>query len=277
MIGENERMRVAVRKAVVLAAGRGTRMRRSDSSARLEPAQRAAADAGNKAMMPIRGDIRFLDYVLSSLADAGLAEVCLVLPPGAEEIRKRYESPARLSIAFAEQAEPTGAAAALLSAEEFAGDEDFLALNSDNYYPASAYRSLLDLGEPGLPVFDRSLLAERSNFPAERVAQYAILDVGEDGYVRRIVEKPDSSEISAGRVLVSMNLWRMRKPIFEACRKLLPSARGEKELPRAVDFAISGGLDRFRAVFCGDGVLDLSTRGDVAAVAEGLRGIEVRV
>ena len=54
------------------------------------------------------------------------------------------------------------------------------------------------------------------------------------------------------------------------------SARGERELPQAVDFGIRELGLRFRAVPCGDGVLDLSTRGDIAAVAERLRAVEAR-
>lgn len=253
-------------------------MRQPDAAARLDPAQQAAANAGEKAMMPIRGDVRFLDYLLSALADAGIAEVCLVVPSEAPRIRDRYASPARLSIAFVAQDEPRGSAQALLAAESFVGNEEFLSLNSDNYYPLSAYRSLQELGEPGLPVFERELLVEKSNFPRERVAGYALLDVGQDGYLRGIVEKPDPAAIaSGGRVLVSMNLWRFRPSIFEACRGLAPSPRGEKEIPQAVGLAIAQGIGRFRTVFCGDGVLDLSTRADVASAAKRLRGIEVLV
>jgi len=253
-------------------------MRRPDVAARLDPSQQAAADAGEKAMMPIRGDVPFLDYLLSSLADAGIAEVCLVVPPEAARIRARYANPSRLSIAFAAQAEPRGSAEALLAAEAFVGGEEFLSLNSDNYYPFSAYRALRELGEPGLPAFERDLLVEKSNFPLERVAGYALLDVGPDGYLRGIVEKPDPAAIAPGRkALVSMNLWRFRRSIFEACRCLEPSSRGEKEIPQAVALAIARRIESFRTVFCADGVLDLSTRADVASAAERLRGIEVLV
>ena len=253
-------------------------MRQPDAAARLDPAQQAAADAGEKAMMPIHGDVRFLDYLLSSLADAGIEEVCLVVPSEAPRIRARYARPSRLSIAFAAQDEPRGSAEALLAAEGFVGNEEFLSLNSDNYYPVSAYRSLRELGEPGLPVFERDLLVEKSNFPRERVAGYALLDVGQDGYLRGIVEKPGAAVIASGpRVLISMNLWRFRPSIFEACRGLAPSARGEREIPQAVALAIPRGIERFRTVFCADGVLDLATRADVASAAERLRGIEVLV
>ena len=44
----------------------------------------------------------------------------------------------------------------------------------------------------------------------------------------------------------------------------------------AVDFGIRELGMRFRAVPCEEGVLDLSTRGDVAEVAERLRAVEAR-
>jgi hypothetical protein len=43
----------ATTKAVILARGLGTRMRRSDASARLDAAQSQVADEGLKAMIPI--------------------------------------------------------------------------------------------------------------------------------------------------------------------------------------------------------------------------------
>ncbi|HXU44846.1 MAG TPA: NTP transferase domain-containing protein, partial [Thermoanaerobaculia bacterium] len=72
-------------KAVVLAAGRGSRMRRPDGGARLDPTQAAAADAGAKGMVPI-ATRPFLDYVLSALADAGLSRICFVVRPGEDAI-----------------------------------------------------------------------------------------------------------------------------------------------------------------------------------------------
>ena len=73
-----------------------------------------------------------------------------------------------------------------------------------------------------------------------------------------------------------MNLWRFSPSIFEACRRVPDLARGERELPQAVDFGIRELGLRFRAVPCEEGVLDLSTRGDIAAVAERLRGDAAR-
>jgi len=262
--------------AVVLAAGRGTRMQKPDAAARLEPEQEAAASSGIKAMIPIDGR-PFLDYVLSRLADGGMLEICVVVAPGFSPIRAHYEDyrPTRFQLVFAVQADPLGTAHALLAAEKFASGRDFLVLNSDNYYPLEAHRSLRDLGEPGLPVFERETLLSKSNFPRERVARYAVLRVGRDGYLERIVEKPDSSHVAGEEVLLSMNLWRFSPRIFEACRRVPHSARGERELPQAVQWAIDHLGERFRAVRCEWGVLDLSTRADVASMAERLRGVPV--
>ncbi len=232
-----------------------------------------------KALVPVGGR-PFLDYVLSSLADAGLSEVCLVVGPASQAIRDHYEAsaPCRVRLQFAVQETPRGTADALLAAEGFAGAEEFVALNSDNLYPPSAYRLLLALDGPGLPVFERETLLSRSNFRPERVARYAILVVGPDGYLERMVEKPDAAvlEAAGGEVLLSMNLWRFPPSIFEACRRVPLSARGEYELPQAVEYGIGALGLRLRAVRCDEGVLDLSTRGDVAAVVERLRGVAVR-
>jgi dTDP-glucose pyrophosphorylase len=266
-------------KAVVLAAGLGTRMRRPDDAARLDAAQAAAAERGAKGLVPLGGR-PFLDYVISGLADGGVREVCLVVGPRAPEIRAHYADspPVRIRVAFAVQSEPRGTADALLAAEAFAAGQDFLALNSDNLYPVSAYRALLALGEPGLAVFEREELLAQSHFPRERVERYAVLDVGKDGSLRRIVEKPPPGRLASasGEVLLSLNLWRFSAAIFEACRRVPISARGEYELPQAVDYGIANLGLRFLAVRSREGVLDLSERGDVAAVAGRLRGVGAR-
>ena len=256
-------------KAVVLAAGLGTRLKRGDPGATLDAGQSAAADRGLKALVPVGGR-PFLDFVLSGLADAGIRDVCLVIGPSSLAICEHYAAspPDRVRLEYAEQREPRGTANALLAAEGRTGSGDFLALNSDNLYPVSAIRGLVDLGAPGLPVFERGTLLARGNFPAERLAKYAILVLGRDGDLERIVEKPSAAELSrsGGETLLSMNLWRFSPAIFEACRRVPLSSRGEYELPQAVAWGIASLGLRFRTFRCEEGVLDLSTRADVAAL-----------
>jgi UDP-N-acetylglucosamine diphosphorylase / glucose-1-phosphate thymidylyltransferase / UDP-N-acetylgalactosamine diphosphorylase / glucosamine-1-phosphate N-acetyltransferase / galactosamine-1-phosphate N-acetyltransferase len=72
-----------------------------------------------------------------------------------------------------------------------------------------------------------------------------------------------------------MNCWRFDARIFDACRDVAQSARGEFELPEAVGLAASRGL-RFRALRVTGPVLDLSRRADAADVERRLAGVEPR-
>lgn len=254
-------------------------MRSPDSSVHLDPEQRRAADAGTKAMIPIGRP--FLDFVLSALADAGFRQACLIVGPEHASVRDHYGSivPKRIEVSFAIQEYPVGTANALLAAEAFIAGESFLVLNSDNYYPVEVYRSLLLLGEPGLAAFERNSLLREGNISSERLRGYALLHIDEQSYLHRIIEKP--GEIAAPPrtepVFISMNCWRFTPEILRACREVPRSARGEFELPQAVQFGINSLGLHFRAVPCRSGVLDLSYRGDVAEVARRLAGVHVEL
>ncbi len=259
------------RRAVVLARGLGSRMRAEDPGAELTGDQRRAADAGLKPLIPINGR-PFLDFVLSSLADAGIQDIALVVAPDHEVVRRQYAGPlSRIRLSFVVQPEPRGTADAVLAAERWAQGEPFLTLNADNLYPRTALESLVELDQPGLPVFERDDLVRTGNIPAERVQTFALLDVDRDGNLTAIVEKPSGVEIG-GTALVSMNLWRFDTRIFEACREVPPSPRGELELPEAVGLAVRRGV-RFRAIRAAGPVLDLSRRGDTVTVARHLEGV----
>jgi dTDP-glucose pyrophosphorylase len=269
-----------ITKAVILARGLGKRMRLADSSAHVDADQLRAADLGMKAMIPIGRP--FLDFVLSALADAGFAEVCLVVGPEHTAIREYYGSvhAHRIRVSFAIQERPIGTANALLSAESFTAGESFLVLNSDNYYPIEVFRALRTLGEPGLPAFEREALIRESNIPSERIRGYALLNIGPTGYLERIVEKPDEMPDGAGQgeeVFISMNCWRFAPDIFPACRDVPRSARGEFELPEAVQFGLSTLGLRFKTIPFRTGVLDLSYRGDIAEVGQRLTSVRVEL
>jgi dTDP-glucose pyrophosphorylase len=269
-----------MRKVVILAAGRGTRMRRPASSARLDAGQRQMAEQGLKSLIPFHGR-PYLDYVISAAADAGFRELCLVVGPGTSEVRSHYEraSVHRVRIGFAVQDEPLGSAHALLAAERFADAESFLVLNADNYYPAPALAAMRELEGSGMAGFRREALVEGGNIPADRIAAYALVTTDADGCLATIVEKPDAATIRrlAGRSWISMTCWRFEPTIFEACRSIGPSARGEYELPDAVQYAARSLGTRFRIVPVDAAVLDLSGQEDIESVGACLAGKEVRL
>jgi glucose-1-phosphate thymidylyltransferase len=267
-------------KAVILAAGLGTRMRKTSADAHLSQAQARVADSGVKALIPI--DRPFLDYVLTTLADAGYRRICLVIGPEHDELREYYGhtlQPKRLTIEFAVQPEPLGTANAVQAVEAFAGGGPFVVLNSDNHYPLESMQALRTADGPALPGFQREGLITLSNIPAERILRFAICQTDADGYLTRIIEKPDPATVAAlaEPICVSMNVFRFGPAIFDACGRIGKSSRGEYELPNAVQYALEHMGERFRVLPFNAPVLDLSSRADVEPVTRMLAGMEVRV
>ncbi|MEX2182101.1 MAG: sugar phosphate nucleotidyltransferase [Gemmatimonadaceae bacterium] len=266
--------------AVVLARGLGTRLR-EDDGARLTDAQRAAAERGTKALMPVHG-WPLLDHLLHALADGGVRDVVLVIAPDADAIRARYDDeapPTRLRVRYAVQPEPRGTADALLAARaaveapvgaprDDAGVRHFLVCNADNLYPPESIAVLVELDGPGCVAFDAAALTADGAVDDVRIRRFALLELAPDDTLRDIVEKPDASHPLAmpPAPWVSMNLWRFTDAIFDDCGAIEPSARGELELPDAVRRAIHERGARFHAVRQAVAVPDLSHRRDVAAL-----------
>lgn len=271
----------AAETAVVLAAGIGRRMRRAANPAELTPEQAAAAATGVKAMIPVGRP--FLDYVLSALADSGVKRACLVIGPDHGELRSYYErmDRHRLDIDYAVQPEPRGTADALLAANELVADDSFLVVNSDTYYPPEALAGLQTLDEAALLALDRERFPTtgESNITSERMAAFAIVETDDTGHLTRILEKPDRATYDrlTEPVAASVNGWRFRPTIFDACRAITPSPRGELELPDAAQYLVDRLGERIRVVLTAEPVLDLSHREDIVAVSDRLHGLKVEL
>lgn len=221
----------------------------------------------------------FLDYVLSALADAGFTRVCLVIGPEHQLVKHHYEiesPPTRLTIDFAIQEQPLGTADAVLAAEPFAEGKPFVVLNSDNYYPVAALKALRSTTPPAIIAFARSALIADGNVPPDRVTRFGALEIDANGYLISITPRPGAAAARDGEeVYASMNCWLFDASIFEACRRVTLSPRGELELPRAVQLAIDTMSIRFKAVRVAEPVLDLSTREDIRTIERKLKGLSV--
>ncbi len=275
-----------MKKAVILAAGLGTRMRKADEASRLSAEQEQIAQTGVKALIPIAsadGSAArpFLDYVLGAIVDAGIDSVCLVIGPDHHQVRKYYESlpKKKLKIDFAIQAKPLGTANAVHSAETFAGSDPFLMINSDNYYPAAAVRGLAALNGNGVAVFHRDAMLKGSNIEADRIQKFAAVEIDSTGYMSRILEKPDAATLArlGDDIFLSMNCWRFGPSVFEACRRIKPSPRGEYEITDAAQFVIDELREPFTAVQLHEPVLDMSSRADVSEVARRLGAMKINL
>jgi dTDP-glucose pyrophosphorylase len=262
----------AVTRAVVLAAGLGTRMRVAVDVAPLAPAQARAADTGLKAMVPFERP--FLDYLLHNLAESGISRACIVIGPAHDVVRSYYARlhTRRLAVEFAIQPSPRGTADAVVAAEAFIGSDHVLVVNGDNLYPVSSCRALVQHGGPALAAFSRAGLVADGLISPERIQRFAVV-AARDGWLERIIEKPDASMLAAfgTDVYVSMNSWVAPPELPALARRLPLSPRGELELPLAMQALVDSGVG-VRVFPSDEPVLDLSNRSDIAAIETRLRG-----
>lgn len=274
-------------KAIVLAAGRGSRMQREVEGVILTEEEQVLADAGQKGMLPFeRGP--FLNYIIDHLVKAGYRELYLVVGPNDPFIRQYYDREAsrlfpNLSISYAYQDVPLGTAHALCFTESLVSGEPFVVLNADNLYSIPVLRMLR---ETSLAYAMIGYDAEGFRYEDDRLHRFGLIET-QGGYLSRIVEKPEdpwsfkaNDTLStlddrpvhiSGHTLVSMNIWRFPgDSIFDACRRTPISQRHEYELPNTVALLLQEGV-RIKVYYVCEHVPDLTSRKDIALVRRQLR------
>lgn len=260
-----------ITKAVILARGLGKRMRAENESTKLNEKQAEIASQGIKTLMPILGDKTLLDFIFESLSEAGYTEICLVIGDEHQAIRD-FCSKLDYNITFAIQEKPIGTANAVLAAEDFVKDELFLMVNSDNLYPVEDLRKLRNLNSPGLIAYNKQSLIEKSNIDEEKINKFAVMNFDEKDYLTRVIEKPEKVEKQA---FISMSAFIFSPKIFEACKRIELSPRGEFELADAINFATTNLGERFKAIYSDEGVLDLSSREDLKSIVRMLKNFQI--
>lgn len=253
--------------AVILAAGRGSRLRRHrPDDPELSPRQAAAAAVGAKGAVPLLGR-SFLERQLRILRDVGIREVCVVVGPGADPVRAHVQSlPAGdMDLRFAVQETPTGSAGALLAARDLVGGRSCLVLNGDNLYPWASLRRLLKVEGDAALCFQAAGLIREAGMTRERVGAFALVEVDGAGRLQALREKPGEEAVARGgpEALVSMNCWRFTPGIFDACARVGLSVRGEAELPAAVLLRVREEGLEVQVLASAEGVLDLTSRADI--------------
>lgn len=265
-------------KAVILAAGRGSRMQ-SDARCVGELSSEAGKLAGKglKGLIPVAGR-PFMDYNIQRLVDVGIEHICFVVSPEAAEFieyGERVSSKFGIRVDYARQDSPRGTADAVLAGERAVGEDNFLLCNCDNLYPYSALEKLAGLpaGVSGVAGFERNELLRRSNIESERISSLAVLNMDREGNLEGIVEKPECPEAYKyrGSLWINMNLYRFTPAIFRFCRMIEPHPeRGELELTEAVSCMLQTSEHPFRIIFASEAVLDMTERGDIRAVRRAL-------
>ncbi len=181
-------------KAVVLAAGSGTRLKPLTANR-------------TKGMIPV-GNKPILDYLLKALAEAGIREVIMVVGYRKEKIM-RYFGDGKdwgVQLKYVTQDKQLGTAHALFEAKPHIED-DFLMLPGDNLIGTDGLKKLIadSMGEE-----DARLLFTQS----ENASKYGVLGIEQDKLVK-LVEKPKISGdlLSTGvPSIFSLALWEYQQP-----------------------------------------------------------------
>ncbi len=205
-------------KAVVLAAGRGTRMK-------------ALTDDCPKPMLPLAGR-PMLAHQLDRFAAAGVDEACIVIGYKGEIIREYFADnpPAGIQLSYVVQREPNGTGSAALLAKNFVGRGKFLLTFGDIIVDAQVYRGLIERGAGS----DMALALIHVDDPYRGGAVYVEAD-----RVVRIVEKPPKGTSTTNFLCAGVYLFR--DSIFSLLAGLDVSPRGEYDLTDAISEAVRAG------------------------------------
>ncbi|MEP6756539.1 MAG: sugar phosphate nucleotidyltransferase [Chthonomonadales bacterium] len=207
---------MTVKKAVVLAAGRGTRL--------------GELTANNpKGLVQVAGR-PMLDHVLMNMQDAGVTETMLIVGYRGHQIVDYYgTSSFGMSMAYATQPVPNGTASALLLAEEFSGNDDIFIIYGDiltspgsNHSIAETFQSRSCDGVIGLNWVED---------PYEGGAVYR-----ENEQVTRVVEKPPLGTSTTNWNIAGVSIFS--PAIWSRLHDVSPSPRGEYELTSAIEAMI---------------------------------------
>ena len=205
-------------KAVVLAAGEGTRLR-------------PLTEDKPKGMVEV-DDTPLLTHCFDQLADLGAEEFVVVVGYMKEVIIEHYgDSYEGIPITYAHQREQNGLAHALLTVEEYI-DEDFMLMLGDNVFDANLQDVVRRQREDRA---DAAFLVEE--VPWEDAGRYGVCETNAYGEITDVVEKPDEPTSN----LVMTGFYTFTPEIFHACHLVQPSNRGEYEISEAIDLLIQSG------------------------------------
>ncbi len=203
---------MSIRKAVLLAAGRGTRMRELTSSL-------------PKPMIEVRGK-PILRHIIEGLREAGVGQFLLVVGYRAEVVKDYFGDGTDFgaAISYATQVVQDGTGRVVELARDFVSDDPFVLHYGDILIDAANYRQLVDL-----PAGVEAILTVKANEDCSRGGAVFV-----DGEMRvtDVREKVQAGERSS--LWYNAGVYSLRPSIFEWTAKLQPSPRGEFELTDAI-------------------------------------------
>ncbi|HEY8834433.1 MAG TPA: sugar phosphate nucleotidyltransferase [Chthoniobacterales bacterium] len=212
-------MQTNIAKAVLLAAGRGTRMR-------------GLTETLPKPMLEVHGK-PVLQHIVEGLRDTGLTNLLIVVGWRADVVKEFFGGGSKLgvSIQYETQTLQDGTGRVVALARDFVGGDPFVLSYGDILIGPENYGRICD----ALAGAEAVISVKRS----DDVSQGGAVFVNEKFELTDLREKPKPGESTSP--WYNAGIYAFRPTIFDYIAKLRPSPRGEYELTDAVrDLALAG-------------------------------------
>jgi len=218
-------------KAVILAAGKGTRMKELTNEL-------------PKPMLRVHGK-PILEHILNGLLSAGIRDVFIVTGYKAEVIEDYFGDGSKWGarMAYGRQLVQDGTGKAPELAKEFVGTDSFLLTYGDILVKPETYAQMVKRFEEG--TFDGVITVTGS----QDVTQGGLNFFDDQFCLTRLVEKPGKEQIEqlrqegwlkAGQIAwYNAGIYIFRPAVFEFTAKLQKSPRNEYELTDAVNALVA--------------------------------------
>ncbi|RZN36591.1 MAG: glucose-1-phosphate thymidylyltransferase [Methanosarcinales archaeon] len=193
-------------KAVILAAGEGTRMR-------------PLTTTHPKVMLPV-ANRPILEHIIKSARDGGITDFVCVVGYRSDMIRDYFGDGRQLNIHinYVEQKQQLGTAHAIGTVQDLV-DDRFIVLNGDALVKSSDVYSLMKHRE------DAVMAVKEIKDPGK----YGVVKTS-GGRIIEIIEKPERATSN----LVNAGIYLFSDSIFESIRKTGRSKRGEYEITDSI-------------------------------------------
>ena len=233
--------------AIILAAGKGTRMK----SALAKPLHQV----GGRAM---------LAWSIDAAKAAGASRTVTVLSPDSSDIQTWLDG-----ASFAIQAEQNGTGDAVAAARASVGNDTGIAIIMFADTPLVTPRSLTSLADC---VADGAAIAI-AGFTADDPAGYGRLVQDEDGGITRIVEHKDATTEERRIPLCNGGIMAVRTPmLFEWLSRVTnDNAKGEYYLTDIVELAVADGQPVRHVAIAEEEVMGVNDRQDLARAEAALQ------
>ncbi len=220
-------------KAVILAAGKGTRMK--DLTQEVP-----------KPMLRVQGR-PILEHILEGLLAAGIREVCIITGWRADVIEGHFGDGSRFGarISYARQVVQDGTGKAPEYAKDFVGNSDFLLTYGDILVKPETYQRMIARWQEG--TFGGLLTVTEG----QDVTQGGLNFFDDRFCLTRLVEKPSPAQLEELRAIgwlkagqpvwYNAGIYLFRPGLFEFTARLQKSPRGEYELTDAITALVADG------------------------------------